>query len=567
MPNTGDINAIYCPSCGASVEMQGNQGSCIYCGAVVERQASSGTTANPRFTVTQTQLGAPPPSSYSTFNQPTPARRSPGCMLGLAMSVMFTVIGIVIGLLIAGQSLSRSLFGNVGATPAPSSRATAAPAPSPAPNNESDAPPAVTIGNINEMLVALPRDGPADLLVYVNNPNDQGLSLVRIDGGSHAALWKSQPLSKEVYQGLLVAGADMAYLTDHERLLALHLSDGSVAWEAPLVAEPVTGCHDCLRLIKDHVVVLQKDGSLQGFDTRSGQRSWSISLDDPPRRLPVVDGRLLLFQTAERGRQLLSLIDPANGKATGQIEPTCPREDNSDEEPLRSDSTLLFEPDGKTMYALYGFFSQCAQRWDLTNGKLVWETPLGQDKPTGWSGEDSPLLADGMIFFNPSRGDEGALSALDTSTGKLRTVITKKKAHFVPVAARDGILIALTWPTWDTKKQSLVGLDARTGEQRWEFTSQTEGSRLSESHGNWDWRMTPKGLLSIQVLEDQKQLVVETIDLRTGASTGQQITPLDDSGSQVFWDVLWGDDTAWLDIGRFVYVLDLATGTTMYRLD
>jgi hypothetical protein len=110
-------------------------------------------------------------------------------------------------------------------------------------------------------------------------------------------------------------------------------------------------------------------------------------------------------------------------------------------------------------------------------------------------------------------------------------------------------------------------MDARAGEQRWEFTSQTGGSRMSESHGNWDWHTTPKGLMSIQVLEDQKQLIVETIDPRTGTSTGRQVTPLDESGSLVFWDVLWGDDTAWLDIGRFTYVLDLATGRTMYRLD
>ena len=39
----------------------------------------------------------------------------------------------------------------------------------------------------------------------------------------------------------------MLYLTDHERLLALRLSDGTVAWEAGLVAEP--NCDECLRLV------------------------------------------------------------------------------------------------------------------------------------------------------------------------------------------------------------------------------------------------------------------------------------------------------------------------------
>jgi hypothetical protein len=79
--------------------------------------------------------------------------------------------------------------------------------------------------------------------------------------------------------------------------------------------------------------------------------------------------------------------------------------------------------------------------------------------------------------------------------------------------------------------------------------------------------MTSTALLSIQVLEEQKQLVVETIDPRTGTSTKRQITPLDASGSLVFWDALWGDGMAWLDIGRFIYALDLTTGATAYRLD
>ncbi len=50
---------------------------------------------------------------------------------------------------------------------------------------------------------------------------------MRIDGGSRAALWKSQPLSQDVSQGLLVADGEMAYLTDQEKLVAIRLSDGS----------------------------------------------------------------------------------------------------------------------------------------------------------------------------------------------------------------------------------------------------------------------------------------------------------------------------------------------------
>jgi outer membrane protein assembly factor BamB len=145
--------------------------------------------------------------------------------------------------------------------------------------------------------------------------------------------------------------------------------------------------------------------------------------------------------------------------------------------------------------------------------------------------------------------------------------VAKKKYRFIPVAARDGTVIVLTWPTWDTDKQSLLGLDAKTGEQRWEFKLLATDARITETHGHLDLRLTRNGLLVVQVLEDQKQLLVETLDPRTGASAEKRTTTLDGSGSHVFWDALWSTDIAWLDIGSWVYGIDLRTGATMYRLD
>jgi outer membrane protein assembly factor BamB len=358
----------------------------------------------------------------------------------------------------------------------------------------------------------------------------------------------------------------MLYLTDHERLLALRLSDGAVAWEAALVAEP--NCDECLRLIKNHVVVAQKDGSIQGFDAQSGQRSWSITQDDPPRKLPVVGDRLVLLQPAERNDKLISLVDPATGEEAQRIEPTCPNKSFPDR-PERPEtySPMLFTADGKTMYITFGFFSHCAQGWDLASGKLLWQTPLDDDLPSSWGNEGSQLLTEDAILFGFEQGDEGALWALDTASGELRKLVAKKKYRFIPVAARDGVVIALTWPTWDTDKQSLVGLDAQTGEQRWEFKPQATDARVTETHGHLDMRLTRKGLLVMQVLEDEKQLLAETLDPQTGASADKQLTALEGSGSHVFWGALWSTDMAWLDIGSQIYAIDLGTGATRYRLD
>ncbi|HET9222872.1 MAG TPA: hypothetical protein VFO07_10230, partial [Roseiflexaceae bacterium] len=184
MPSAGDTRAIYCPSCGASVEMTGNTGSCMYCGTTVERQQSTGD--NPRFTVTQTNLGSPPASSYSTFNQPAPPRRNPALViLGIILSLACVVIGAAVALLVF-------LSGRPGPVSPPivEPRVTAVAeqeivegAPSPAPVQV----PLAGDININEMIAGLPRDGVGeDMLAYVNNSGDQGLSVVMIDGGSLA---------------------------------------------------------------------------------------------------------------------------------------------------------------------------------------------------------------------------------------------------------------------------------------------------------------------------------------------------------------------------------------------
>jgi outer membrane protein assembly factor BamB len=485
-------------------------------------------------------------------------------ILGIAVSLACVVIGAAVGLLVfLGGRASPST------TPVLVQPGVTAVAPGQAESPSPAAEQAPLVGgvNINEMIAGLPRDGAGeDLLAYVNNSGDQGISVALIDGGSLAPRWKSQPLSKEAYQGRSVVGQDMLYLTDHERLLAVRLSDGAVAWDAALVAEP--NCDDCLRLVKNHVVVVQKDGSIQGFDAQSGQRSWSITQDDPQRKLPVVGDRLVLLQPAGKNGRLLSLVDPVTGKEAQQIEPTCPNKSFPDQvERPDASSPMLFSADGKTMYITFGFFSHCAQGWDLASGKLIWQTPLGRDLPSTWGNDGSQILAEDAILFGFEQGDEGALWALDRASGKLHKVAAKKKYRFIPVAARDGTVIALTWPTWDTDKQSLLGLDAKTGEQRWEFKPLATDARITETHGHLDLRLTRKGLLVVQVLEDQKQLLVETLDPRTGTSAEKRTTTLEGSGSHVFWDALWSTDIAWLDIGSWIYGIDLRTGATMYRLD
>jgi outer membrane protein assembly factor BamB len=562
MPNAGDTRAIYCPSCGASIEMDGEQGSCMYCGTVVERQSTA--DGQSRFAVTQSLQSSPPPP-VTTYATPVAApKRTNALTCGIVLAVLFVAGGIGVGLLISGL---RTGIASLNGSQTLVTAVAAFPDVPIAPLPVSEDPQSVKIGSINELIAGLPRDGEGEnLLAYITNSSDQSNSVVLLDGGTRTLRWKSQSLSKEAYRGRLVAGVDMIYLTDQERLLGLRMSDGTLAWEANLVAEP--NCDDCLQLAGNYVIVAQKDGSVQGFDGRSGQRAWNITLDEPPRRLMLVGNYVMLLQAAEDNGKYISLLDPATGKEAQRIEPACTKS-TFPNHPERPDdySSLLFTQDAKTLYVTSGFFNKCIQRWDLAGNKRVWETALDEVEPPGVGSSDQTLLSDEALFFRQSEGDTGSIWAIDTSDGTLRQLIAKKKYEFFPMAVRDGVVIALTWPNWDTKKLSLIGLDPKSGDQRWEFKLQASDSRATEIFGHMDWRLTKQGLLLVQVLEDQAQLAIETLDPKTGTSSNRQTTRLTGPGSNVFWQALWSTDMAWLHIGSDVYAVDVASGKTVYRLD
>src|SRR5262249_2084048 len=127
-------------------------------------------------------------------------------------------------------------------------------------------------------------------------------------------------------------------------------------------------------------------------------------------------------------------------------------------------------------------------------------------------------------------------------------------------------LIALAAPTWDSNRLSLWGLDATSGERRWQVALDAHELNRQRAFGDWDWRLTPKGLVVAQVLRDQSQLVVETIAPRTGVISAQQATELTNTHMPTLQNIVWADDMAWLKIDNSIYAIDLATGAPAYHL-
>src|SRR5829696_2945531 len=95
---------FYCPSCGASIAMQGDQGTCAFCGTAIERPKS----ARP-----------PQPASPPQAHQPTwaassvtvvradraTAKRGSSCLGTLIMLVILLVVGLVVGVSLMGGRL------------------------------------------------------------------------------------------------------------------------------------------------------------------------------------------------------------------------------------------------------------------------------------------------------------------------------------------------------------------------------------------------------------------------------------------------------------------------------
>jgi len=547
MSNYNEPVVFNCPNCGSSIAMQGDAGTCAYCGTAVERprkttRVSSGTTS-----------WSVAPTTYPTGVTYGSWRRGVHPVL-----VLFLILVAAVGGFIAGRALPGgtaigpvALAINVPIAPIVSTAM------------------AIAVddkGSVTELAAVLPRDGKGgDLIAYVYHNDSSRYTVALIDGGTHAARWQSPLLSKEAYQGLLTASQDMIYFTDKDQLFALHTRDGKPAWQAPLTVEPSPGCYECLRVVADHVAVLEKDGSLQVFDGQSGQEAWSTRLAERPDRLPVVGDRLVTsVQPENKQGRVVNFLDTSSGKPALQLAPECPSDPNMDHRERPDGSTPFeFSADGKTMYIMFGIFAQCAQAWDLAAGKTRWQVSLDRGlAPSSWY-DNLSLVTDKTIFA----ANDKLLWALDTADGKYRTLANDQEYQLKPLALQNKILIVLAAPDWDSQRQELWGLDSTSGERRWQVKLQAHDLREEHSSGDWEWRLTAKGLIVIQALNDEPRLVVQTLDTATGTSRLRQETPLTNTGSPSISGALWGDDTTWLRVNGDVYAIDLESGKIDYTLD
>ncbi|HNP71221.1 MAG TPA: PQQ-binding-like beta-propeller repeat protein [Kouleothrix sp.] len=549
MSNSAEPIVFSCPRCGAAIAMQGNQGTCAYCGTPVERPNSINSVGG---SVNSWSLNIN--TGYPRAGTPRPRVRFP-LMLALFLAGLIGFGGFLAGRASTVATNAPALLKQLPSLPA---------------NLPADIATVVSVASnerawVNELVAVLPRDGQGgDLLAYMYHSDSSRYTLALIDGSSHAARWQSPLLSKDAYQGAVALGDDQVFFTDNDQLVALRRRDGSVAWQAALAVEPRNSCDGCLRLVGKQVAVLEKDGTVQVFSAQSGQPAWTQRLANQPNQLNVAGSRIVtITESDDHKRTAIDFLDPASGKSTLQLAPTCPRaHDTFDDERPDASSSMLFNADGSSMYLIFGFFARCAQSWDLNGGTLRWQTPLKDNQfGANWL-YDQPLQTDGAIYTS----DGSAIWALDTASGQARVLAADKDYTLTPLMARDDVLIARAAPTWDSQRQEIWGIDTKSGERRWQQKLKAHDMRHGSSSGDWEARLTPNGLLVAQVLRDDAQLQIDMFDPRTGKSLGQQQHALADMHMPSLRASLWGDDTAWLMIDSTVFAIDMKSGQIAYRM-
>jgi outer membrane protein assembly factor BamB len=409
---------------------------------------------------------------------------------------------------------------------------------------------------VADLIRVVPRDAASDdLLVFLDQ--DQNILLGLIDSTGSTLRWQTLPLSKQARQSITALGPDMVYLADQTRLQALRLSDGTPIWEASLGVELPSSCDDCLRVVGDRVVALQKDHLLQSFDARTGQPGWGMRLEDQPQHIPMVGGKLAIIQQGEgQSDAEIRLIDPASGAITRRITPTCTRGDpDTESATFYRSSPLLASPDGAALFTFLKGSHDCLQRWDPAADQPAWQSWLDDDvAPSSWDSQHLLLTGQRMFIAN-----DGVLSALDTTTGVLTTLVREKEYYLTPLFARGTLVIVKATPDWDRARHSLWALDATTGERRWQYAIQAKEWFGDSGFNEWGAQLTPDGVTVVQVPSDAHQLIVDRLDLQTGASMGRQVTSLDGSSTTV-WENRWTNRTAWLEINTKTYMINLLTG-------
>ena len=392
----------------------------------------------------------------------------------------------------------------------------------------------------------------ADVVYTSRNLTNEMRYLHYYEGQSDTVRWRSDPLADK-NADYLFADDEAIYLAIESELTAFNRSDGQQRWQIVLSDRLPYQCDDCFLSFPDALTFLTYDGKLQAIDRETGTLLWQKSITSVnPSRLFYLDGKVGVVNEDETTGMGLDSLEPATGELVLRLEPRCDHDFFDPQEPQYNDPIVVDEM-STAVYLTYGFFEPvCVQKWDFVTGEMVWNTFI----------ETAAIRSDDMgfvqtpetLFFNDADDQVFAVNKGD-GTLTLLTQITDHSMYLLDGNAT--VLVARAQNQQGTRRDKLWGIDALTGERLWEQVPQADTWLApnddnvvvySERDGYWNANLTLAGVHLFQARHDPPRLVFETLNLQTGASSGQEDVPIGTLSETSYWFELlgWDDHFVWV---------------------
>lgn len=444
MYNSSQPGPTDCDNCGALLPKPDEQGhrTCSYCGATYTAPASQ-TPQQPQVNIVLGTTTFPDVSDFQPIN-PDAAKKAAGCGMSVVIFIiLITVASVGIPLYFAFKDSGSfgDLFGGLTGTSAPDTTPSYA------------------------FLPAEPA-GPAPY-VLLTSGYDSGKGavvhhVIKVDGKDQKAAWTSPDLGSTDQERPLLSDGTRLLLPDGRRIVALNLSDGTLAWQAPLSDEfrgwrMARDCPGCFALNGTAVSAVTSDGVLATFDTTNGQSLWTRRLVDVNARVWSVGGVLAVFDGESTDRKLF-VLDPATGAELHALSPTCvePGDTPNFSNTLSSTFQVSPVPGAAALDLAFGSSPSCVQRWDLTTGAQTANVLIGQSFSFG----DDSLLSMGTTTF--AGGNQGYVLA-DMTTGAAVPVAGEEGWEYRPLGLAGGRVATVGKSSRGTTKYTVVFFDAATG--------------------------------------------------------------------------------------------------------
>jgi outer membrane protein assembly factor BamB len=350
----------------------------------------------------------------------------------------------------------------------------------------------------------------------------------------------------------------MAY---ESTLAAFDRQDGTIAWQATLSDEVSNSCQGCLQVLGNAVVALTTDGVLSGIDAQTGQPTWSVRLNATPRQLLNLGGNVGVLDE-EADDVGISVYETATGGLVGRIVPECPNDVFPDHpQTLGIYDQVLVSADGSNLYVpIADRDPGCIQSWDAATLAQVWQTSVPREIVNTMEREPY-LLTDRSLYA----GGSHSLFAVNLIDHTHREVFSDEDHNLIPLAARDGILVALAERTRGTRKHSVRAIDSVTGSKLWQFEPEAEelddgGKGVAHSSGIWSLGVTSDRVIILEAFSDPSYLLFTDLKLADGSTSGSRKLDLGDDGFSFWFQVLgWRRDRVYLVMDNELRVVDFMT--------